>query len=90
MDEQPTQPEDIGYHLESLVETSDIGFDYLKLLSVKMDNRCHIHHDELAGMIIIYFVNSVDDAVVHYISDLVGLIYNPENMQLIGIQFEGI
>ena len=55
-----------------------------------MDNRCHIHHDELAGMIIIYFVNSVDDAVVHYISDLVGLIYNPENMQLIGIQFEGI
>ena len=35
MDEQPTQPEDIGYHLESLVETSDIGFDYLKLLSVK-------------------------------------------------------
>jgi hypothetical protein len=48
-----------------------------------------IQYDEYVDMLVVYVVPpGLADTVVHYVDEFVGLIFTPENMEVVGFQVE--
>ena len=72
--------------LDCLVKLSDLK------TNIVQDFQAHsvvfLHYDDVFDAFTLMMVPPDTDTIVHYIDDNVGLLYNPQNMEVVGFQIE--
>lgn len=74
--------------IERLVETKELDMTRL-VEQLEKGHVASVRFDEYVDMLVVYLVPCGSaETVVHYVDDFVGLIYTPENMEVVGFQVE--
>ena len=74
--------------IDRLVETKELNMTRL-LEQLEKGHVASVRFDEYVDMLVVYLVPCGQaETVVHYVDEFVGLIYTPENMEVVGFQVE--
>jgi len=75
--------------LEALKSVEDLKWEYL-FDQFKPTPRPMMHYDDLADMLMILFGSPTQETVVFYVDNYVGLLVDPETMNVVGFQVEAV
>jgi hypothetical protein len=77
--------------IERLTETKDLQTTILisNLEDVRKQASLEMRYDKISDILILSFVPATVETVVHYLDDHVGLLYEPETLEVVGLQIEG-
>ncbi|MCL4872022.1 MAG: hypothetical protein KJ063_23930 [Anaerolineae bacterium] len=77
--------------IERLIETKDLQTAVLisNLEDARKQVSLEMRYDKISDILILSFVPATVETVVHYLDDHVGLLYEPETLEVVGLQIEG-
>lgn len=75
--------------LKQLINPKDLKTNYINFLANGKKLRSNVHYDKVLDTLFIMLVSPEIETVVHYIDDFVGLVYDPRNLEVVGVQIEG-
>lgn len=73
--------------IEPLVETKNLQISKL-MTAIKLDLPPYILYDRESDELMLMFVSPDIMTVVHYVDEHVGLLYEPDTMEIVGFQVE--
>jgi hypothetical protein len=73
--------------IKRLISTSRLQTEYLKT-SPKHQRPLFVRYDKRFDALIILLVSPETETVVHYVDEHVGLLYKPDDFEIVGIQVE--
>jgi hypothetical protein len=74
--------------LERLVKNKDLKMNYVSSLAKGIPTKTYVHFDKILDTFFVMFVSPETETVIHYIDDYVGLMYDPQNLEVVGVQIE--
>jgi len=72
--------------LKRLVPTHELRTSFVREAASK--GRLFVHHDKASDLLVILLVPPDTPTAVHYIDQYVGLLYQPDNLEVVGLQVE--
>lgn len=73
--------------IESLISLNQLHWDYL-LNQARTSGGVQMRYDDDADMFLLLFVSLEPETVVYYLDDHIGLLVDPETMNVVGLQIE--
>ncbi len=73
--------------LEQLISTNKLKTKRLRTFG-SGKHLLHIKYDPVFDALMILFVPPETEVVVHYVDDYVGLLYTPDDLEIVGLQVE--
>ena len=74
--------------IEPLISTSELKTNLLTRLGKEKPRRIYINYDKVFDALMLLFVSPDTETVVHYVDDHVALLYQPETLEIVGLQVE--
>lgn len=74
--------------LERLIQTTELKTNLLRKFRPGEQHPVYIKYDPVFDAFMMLFVPPETEVVVHYIDDHVGLLYTPEDLEIVGLQVE--
>jgi len=72
---------------ESFVKSKNLKTNYLA--SVKGQGNLHFLYDNVADELMLMMASPETETIVHYVDSNVGLLFKPDDLEIVGIQIEG-
>jgi hypothetical protein len=74
--------------IEHLIATSQLKTNILGQLAKEQRHRLFINYDREFDALMLLFVSPEIETVVHYVDDHVGLLYEADTLEIVGMQVE--
>ncbi len=74
--------------IQRLVATSDLKTTLLARLARTQTHQTYVNYDDDFDALMILVVPPDSETVVHYLDEHVGLLYRPEDREIVGLQIE--